>query len=97
LLSIRTVAPPAIEFATLAARSLSVTRPSVTHFTARPEELAWRAEDVFGWAREGVITTTIAGRYPLKDTAQAEKDLTSRAFAGKLLIEVAPGTKPDRA
>jgi NADPH:quinone reductase len=81
--------PPAIEFPTLAARSLSVIRPSVTHFTARPGELAWRAEEVFGWARRGVITTTIAARYPLRDTAQAQKDLTSRALAGKLLIDVA--------
>jgi Lipocalin-like domain len=53
--------PPAIEFATLATRSLSVIRPSVRHFTARPEELSRRAEDVFGWARQDVITTTIAG------------------------------------
>jgi NADPH:quinone reductase len=81
--------PPAIEFPTLAARSLSVIRPSVAHFTARPGELAWRAEEVFGWARQGVITTTIAGRYALNDTAQAQKDLTSRALAGKLLIDVA--------
>jgi NADPH2:quinone reductase len=82
--------PPAIEFPTLAARSLSVMRPSVAHFTARPGELAWRAEEVFGWARQGVITTAIAARYPLKDTAQAQKDLTSRRLAGKLLIQVAP-------
>jgi NADPH:quinone reductase len=81
--------PPAIEFPTLAARSLSVIRPSVAHFTARPGELAWRAKEVFGWARRGVITTTIAARYPLKDAAQAQKDLTSRALAGKLLIDVA--------
>ena len=82
--------PPAIEFPTLAARSLSVMRPSVAHFTARPGELAWRAEEVFGWARQGVITTAIAARYPLKDTAQAQKDLTSRRLAGKLLIDVGP-------
>jgi NADPH:quinone reductase len=82
--------PPAIEFPTLAARSLSVMRPSVAHFTARPGELAWRAEEVFGWARQGVITTTIAARYALKDTAHAQKDLTSRRLAGKLLIDVGP-------
>ena len=81
--------PPAIEFPKLAARSLSVMRPSVAHFTARPGELAWRAEEVFGWARQGVITATIAARYALKDAAQAQKDLTSRALAGKLLIDIA--------
>jgi NADPH2:quinone reductase len=81
--------PPAIEFPTLAARSLSVMRPSVAHFIARPGELAWRAEEVFGWARQGIISTTIAARYPLKDAAQAHKDLTSRRLAGKLLIDIA--------
>jgi NADPH2:quinone reductase len=82
--------PPAIEYPTLAARSLSVMRPSVAHFTARSGELAWRAQEVFGWARQGIITTTIAARYALKDAAQAEKDLTSRRLAGKLLIDVGP-------
>ena len=53
-------------------------------------ELAWRAEEVFGWGRQGVITTTIAARYPLKDAGQAQKNLTSRRLAGKLLIDVGP-------
>jgi NADPH:quinone reductase-like Zn-dependent oxidoreductase len=44
---------------------------------------------VLGWARQGIISTTIAARYPLKDTAQAQEDLVSRALAGKLLIDVA--------
>ncbi|SEB62356.1 quinone oxidoreductase family protein [Rhodococcus koreensis] len=82
--------PPAIEFSALAVKSLSVIRPSVAHFTARPGELSWRADEVFGWARDGVISTAIAGRYSLKDTAKAQQDLTSRSLAGKLLIEVAP-------
>jgi NADPH:quinone reductase len=82
--------PPAVEFATLAAKSLSVIRPSIAHFTARPGELAWRAEEVFRWAREGVVTTTIAGRYSLEQTAKAQQDLTSRSLAGKLVIDIRP-------
>jgi NADPH2:quinone reductase len=82
--------PPAVEFATLAAKSLSVIRPSIAHFTARPGELAWRAEEVFRWAREGVVTTTIAGRYSLEHTAKAQQDLTSRSLAGKLVIDIRP-------
>jgi NADPH2:quinone reductase len=81
--------PPAVEFPTLAAKSLSVIRPSVAHFTARPGELAWRAEVVFGWARDGVISVQIAGRYPLADAARAQQDLASRSRAGKLLIDIA--------
>lgn len=80
--------PPSIEFPTLAAKSLSVIRPSVAHFTAGRGELARRADEVFGWVREGVLTTVIAGRYPLADVARAQDDLTSRSLAGKLLIDI---------
>ena len=82
-------APPAIEFPTLAVKSLSVIRPSVAHFTAGPGELTTRAADVFEWARQGVITTEIAGRYPLADVARAQEDLSSRSLAGKLLVDIA--------
>ncbi|MGR6520296.1 quinone oxidoreductase family protein (plasmid) [Rhodococcus erythropolis] len=82
--------PPAVEFAKLATKSLSVIRPSITHFTARPGELSWRAEEVFDWARKGVVTTMIAGRYSLDDVSKAQQDLTSRSLAGKLVIEIDP-------
>jgi NADPH:quinone reductase len=65
-------------------------RPSIAHFTARPGELAWRAEEVFRWAREGVVTTKIAARYSLEETSKAQQDLTSRSSAGKLLIDINP-------
>ncbi|HEY5852749.1 MAG TPA: quinone oxidoreductase [Aldersonia sp.] len=89
--------PPAIEFAALAAKSLTVTRPSVAHFTARPGELAARAEDVFGWVGEGAIATTIAGRYPLAQVARAQQDQASRSLAGKLLVDVVGRNRADRA
>ena len=60
----------------------------MAHFTARPGELAWRAEEVFGWARD-VISVQIAGRYPLADASRAQQDLASRSLAGKLLIDIA--------
>lgn len=84
--------PHAIEFSTLAARSLSVIRPSVTHFTSRPGELTRRAEEVFAWLREGVVTTTIANRYALDDVAKAQADLASRSFAGKLVVDICTRT-----
>lgn len=85
--------PPAVEFSTLAAKSLSVIRPSVAHFTARPGELVWRAKEVFEWAREGVISVQVAGRYPLTDVARAQHDLASRSQAGKLLIQIASAAR----
>jgi NADPH:quinone reductase-like Zn-dependent oxidoreductase len=54
--------------------------------------LGWRAEEVFRWAREGVVLTTIAGRYALEDRAKAEQDLTSRPLAGNLVIDIRPAS-----
>lgn len=71
---------PPVDFPTLAAKSLSVICPSIAHYTAGPRELPKRA-DVFRWARERVLTTVIAGRYPLADVARAHEDLSSRALA----------------
>lgn len=80
--------PPPVEFARLASKSLSVIRPSIAHFTAERDELKTRAEQVFGWARAGIVTTTIARRYDLQDIERAENELESRSLAGKLVIDI---------
>ncbi|PJK18202.1 quinone oxidoreductase family protein [Mycolicibacterium goodii] len=81
--------PPAVEFGQLAKGSYGIRRPSVAHYTALPGELQARAAEVFQWARDGVITTSIARRYPLEDVAKAQQDLESRQLAGKLVIDIA--------
>ena len=66
--------------------SLVLTRPSLAHFTHTPEELRWRAGDVFGWLAEGSLEFTLHGTYPLEHAQKAHQDLAARVTSGKLLI-----------
>jgi len=66
--------------------SLFLTRPSLAHHCATPEELAWRAGDVLGWIASGKLKLRIDTTYPLANAAQAHIDLESRKTAGKLLL-----------
>lgn len=66
--------------------SLILTRPSLGHFTATPEELQWRASEVFGALESGELDITIHHRYPLESAESAQRDLASRATSGKLLL-----------
>ncbi|OLB77902.1 MAG: NADPH:quinone reductase [Actinobacteria bacterium 13_2_20CM_2_71_6] len=66
--------------------SLSITRPTLTHFVTTPEELARRASDVFGWVADGTLTVHVGGRYPLAEAGRAHEDLQARRTTGKLLL-----------
>ena len=82
-------APDPLDLRRLAAGgSLSVTRPSLSDFTATPGELAWRATEVFGAYLDGTLAFAIGGVYPLARAADAHRDLQSRRTAGKLLLDL---------
>lgn len=66
--------------------SIYLTRPSLAHYTAKREELDWRAADVFNWIQGGLYTPQIYRTYPLAEAAQAHDDLASRKTTGKLLL-----------
>jgi NADPH2:quinone reductase len=66
--------------------SLSLTRPSLAHFVATPEELRWRASEIFGAVAAGTLELALHDSYALADTAQAHRDLASRATSGKLVL-----------
>lgn len=66
--------------------SLFVTRPTLAHYAATAEEIAWRAGDVFKWVSQGKLKLHIHKIYPLADTAQAHRDLEGRKTTGKLLL-----------
>jgi NADPH2:quinone reductase len=67
--------------------SLFLTRPSLGHYAASREELAWRSGDLFRWILDGSLKLRIERTYKLADTAQAQRDLESRATSGKLVLE----------
>ena len=68
--------------------SLYLTRPSLGNYAATREELLWRATDVFGWLRDGVLKLQIHATYPLREAGRAQADLESRKTTGKLLLAI---------
>ena len=66
--------------------SYFVTRPTLTHYVQEEGELQARADDLFGWMAAGELDVRVHKRYPLRDAAQAHRDIQSRATSGKLLI-----------
>ncbi len=66
--------------------SLYVTRPTLAHYIATREDLERRSGDVFAMIAAGKLKLRIEHTYPLKDAAQAHRDLESRKTTGKLLL-----------
>jgi NADPH2:quinone reductase len=66
--------------------SLFLTRPSLAHYTG-PEELEWRSQELFEWLGRGRLQLRIFKTYPLREAAQAHRDLESRSSTGKLLLK----------
>jgi len=67
------------------AGSLYLTRPTLAHYIATPEELRRRADDLFRFIADG-LDVHIHHRYPLAEAARAQSDLESRRTTGKLLL-----------
>ena len=68
--------------------SVFLTRPSLAHYVASPDELQWRAADLMHMIVSGALTIRIGGRYALADAAQAHRDLEGRKTTGKLVLQV---------
>jgi NADPH:quinone reductase len=67
--------------------SLYLTRPGIGHYTATRDELLSRAGDVLGWVAEGSLKVRVDRVYPLREAAQAHRDLESRRTAGKIILQ----------
>jgi len=66
--------------------SLFITRPTLAHYTAKREELEWRANDVLGNIASGELKLRIHKTYTLSEVEQAHRDLEGRKTTGKLLL-----------
>jgi NADPH2:quinone reductase len=66
--------------------SLYLTRPSLAHYTASPEELKARANDLFGAILRGALRISIHQSLPLDEARAAHVLLESRKTSGKLLL-----------
>jgi NADPH:quinone reductase len=79
---------PPFDAALLAQKgSLSLTRPSLAHYTLTREELLWRAGDVLNWISTGELKLRIEKTFPLSEAAEAHRQLEGRATTGKILLQ----------
>ncbi|MGY8678857.1 quinone oxidoreductase [Bradyrhizobium sp. UFLA05-153] len=78
---------PPLDLAQLGAKgSLFVTRPSIAHYTAKREELEAAADALFEAIRLEHLKAIETKTYPLREAAQAHRDLEGRKTAGSLIL-----------
>jgi NADPH2:quinone reductase len=66
--------------------SLFLTRPSLGHYTSTREELLESAQALFDIVLSGAVKVPVNQTYPLKDTAQAHRDLEARRTTGATVL-----------
>ena len=69
-----------------AAGSVYLIRPSRLHFIRTRDEFAWRTGELLDSIADRTITVTIGANYPLKDAAQAHRDLEGRKTVGSVVL-----------
>lgn len=66
--------------------SLFLTRPSLAHYIATPEDLRRRAADLFRWMTDGSLKVRIDRVFPLEEAADAHRYIEGRQTRGKVLL-----------
>ena len=66
--------------------SLFLTRPTLNHYTADRARLAWRANEILSWVKEGSLKLRIDKTFPLAQAADAHHALEARQTTGKVLL-----------
>jgi NADPH2:quinone reductase len=69
-----------------ASGSVFLTRPTLAHHIATPDEFAWRTRELLNAVAAGTLTITVGARYPLAEAAAAHHALETRATTGKVLL-----------
>jgi len=82
-------AVPPVDLGILAGKgSLYVTRPTLGNYTATREDLLTAANDLFSVVKSGAVKIMVNQTYPLRDAAQAHRDLESRKTTGQTVFTV---------
>jgi NADPH2:quinone reductase len=77
---------PPFDPAALSAKSATVTRPVLFHYTADPAELRASARAVFEMVARGALRVAVNQRYPLSEAGQAHRDLEARRTTGATVL-----------
>lgn len=78
--------PPLDPLTLMTKGSLYLTRPTLGHYIATPEEYAWRANELFQWIEQRKLRVRIDKQFALRAAADAHRYLESRAAMGKILL-----------
>lgn len=68
--------------------SLFITRPSMMAYTATADDLRANAADLFAMVESGKVKIAVNQTYPLRDAAQAHRDLEARKTTGSTILIV---------
>jgi NADPH2:quinone reductase len=66
--------------------ALSVSRPGLSHYLKDLDEFHAAAAELFGLVADGTLKVEISRAYPLKDAAQAHRDIESRKISGSVVL-----------
>jgi NADPH:quinone reductase len=66
--------------------ALSVSRPGLSHYLKDIEQLRAAAAELFALVADGTLKVETGRIYPLREAAQAHRDVESRAFAGSAVL-----------
>ena len=66
--------------------SLFLTRPTLMTYVAKREDLIQTARELFAVVKSGAVKITVNQTYPLKDAAQAHRDLELRRTTGSTIL-----------
>ena len=80
------VVPPLDPSRLAAGGSLFLTRPSLAHYVATREELVQSAGRLFDLVGRGAVRIDVGQTYPLRDAAQAHRDLEGRKTTGSTVL-----------
>lgn len=66
--------------------SVFLTRPTLGNYIAKREDLVRTARELFAVVKKGAVKITIGQTYPLREAAQAHRDLESRKTTGSTVL-----------
>ena len=66
--------------------SLFVTRPTIVHYTTKRADLEALGAELFDVVASGKVCIEVNQTYPLKDAAQAQRDLEARKTTGSTIL-----------
>merc|ERR1712232_401947 len=81
-------AVPAFPVLRLIGKSAYVTRPKLLDYTTNRAELVERADEIFGWLKDGKLKVSVDTTFPLDQAAEGHLYLEAGKSKGKVLYEI---------